>query len=89
MSGIGQGYVQVTPLALARYVAAVANGGKVLEAHVTKAVVSPEGDIIDETRPVVVNELDVDERYIEAAREGMYKVVKDRSASGGWGRYGC
>ncbi|NLX69696.1 MAG: hypothetical protein GX024_02160 [Clostridiales bacterium] len=83
MSGIGQGYVQVTPLALARYVAAVANGGKVLEAHVTKAVVSPEGDIIDETRPVVVNELDVDERYIEAAREGMYKVVKDRSASGG------
>jgi|CZCB01.1.fsa_nt_gi penicillin-binding protein 2 len=83
ITGIGQGYVQVTPLALARYIAAVANGGKVMETHVTKAVVSPDGNIINETRPVIVNEVGADERYIEAAREGMHKVIYDRSAAGG------
>ena len=83
ITGIGQGYVQVTPLALARYIAAVANGGKVMETHVTKAVVSPDGNIINETRPVIVNEVGADQRYIEAAREGMHKVKYDRSAAGG------
>ncbi len=83
ITGIGQGYVQVTPLALARYIAALANGGKVLEAHVTKAVVSPEGNIINETRPVVVNEVGADEKYIDAARQAMHKVIYDRSVAGG------
>ena len=35
-AGIGQGYVSISPLAMARYVAAIANGGKVLETHVVK-----------------------------------------------------
>ncbi|MCM8900343.1 hypothetical protein KVG29_03765 [Caldicoprobacter algeriensis] len=82
-TGIGQADVQVTPLAVARYIAAIANGGKVLETHVFKKVVSPEGDVLHETQPVVVNDLDIKPEYLEAARLGMYKVVNDRSSAGG------
>jgi len=82
-TGTGQADVNVTPLAVARYIAAIANGGKVLETHVIKGVVSPEGDILHETQPVVVNELDIKPEYLEAARLGMYKVVNDRSTAGG------
>ncbi len=83
ITGIGQGYVQVTSLAMARYVAALVNGGKVLETHVMKAVVSPEGDILHDNSPVVVNQLEISEEYIEAVRLGMHKVVYDTSAAGG------
>ena len=31
-----------------------------METHVTKAVVSPDGNIINETRPVIVNEVGAD-----------------------------
>lgn len=82
-TGTGQADVNVTPLAVARYIAAIANGGKVMEVHVLKQVVSPEGEVLHETKPVVVNDLDVNPEYLEAARLGMYKVVNDRSTAGG------
>jgi len=82
-TGIGQTDVNVTPLAVARYIAAVANGGKVLETHVLKRVVSPKGEVLHETQSVVANNLDIKQEYLEAARLGMYKVVNDRSSAGG------
>jgi penicillin-binding protein 2 len=82
-TGIGQTDVAVTPLAAARYIAAIANGGKVLEPHVLREVVSPQNDILYQNKPVVVNELDIRPEYLEAARLGMYKVVNDRSTAGG------
>ncbi|MBM7583064.1 penicillin-binding protein 2 [Caldicoprobacter guelmensis] len=82
-TGIGQTDVNVTPLAVARYIAAIANGGKVMETHVLKKVVSPKGEILNEMRPVVVNDLNIKPEYLEAARLGMYKVVNDKSTAGG------
>jgi penicillin-binding protein 2 len=82
-AGIGQTDVSVTPLAVARYIAAIANGGKVMETHVLKKVVSPKGEVLSETQPVVINDLDIKPEYLEAARLGMYKVVNDKSTAGG------
>ena len=42
---IGQGDTLVTPLQLATVYAAIANGGKLLEPHVGRAVVSPDGSV--------------------------------------------
>lgn len=85
ITGIGQSYTQISPLGIARYVAAIANNGNVLETHVVKDVVSPEGKIIKKTEPIVLNKLDVPQSYFDAVKLGMHKVVYDFGGAGGGG----
>ncbi|HTU81706.1 MAG TPA: penicillin-binding protein 2 [Candidatus Acidoferrales bacterium] len=49
----GQG-VSVTPIAMARYYSAIANGGLLMEPHIVHAVYDQQGKLLRETRPVVV-----------------------------------
>ncbi|NLJ41729.1 MAG: hypothetical protein GX352_09025 [Clostridiales bacterium] len=76
-AGIGQGYTDLSPLSVARYVAAIANGGKVLETHLIKKVVDSEGRVIKETEPKVLRHLDIKQEYLDATLEGMWRVVND------------
>jgi penicillin-binding protein 2 len=71
---IGQGDTVVTPLQLTRAYAAIANGGTLYEPRVGKAVVSPEGKLIEEIEPVVQAELDIpggDLDFIDEALQGV------------------
>ena len=83
MAGIGQGYTAISPLAMARYVAAIANGGKVLETHVVKEIVDPEGQIIQETQPKIIRELEVKQEYLDATLKGMWEVANDPDSTRG------
>lgn len=83
IAGIGQGDISISPLAMARYIAAIANGGKVLETHVVKDVVSSDGKVIEETQPKVIRELDIKQEYLDATLEGMWRVVNDPQSSRG------
>ena len=74
-TGIGQGVIEVTPIAVARYVAAIANGGTVYETHVVDKVIDQEGNIVFDQDPVVFDTLGADPAYIAAIQEGMSKVV--------------
>lgn len=74
-SGMGQGYIQVTPIAVARYVAALVNGGIVYEAHVVDKVVNQAGAVVMEKKPVVYNKIDAPKEYFDAIKLGMQKVV--------------
>ncbi len=74
-TGIGQGITEVTPIAVARYVAAVANGGTVYEAHVVDKVLDQEGNVVYDQEPVVFDTLGANEEYIKAIQEGMSDVV--------------
>lgn len=85
ITGIGQSYTQISPLAMARYIAALSNGGKVLETHVVKSVMSQEGETIQSTKPKTINQLDINSEYIEAIHAGMYKVVYEADGRGGGG----
>ena len=52
MFGIGQGqYLSVSPLQLAVAYAAVANGGTVFHPRVAKAIVSPDGKLVEKIGP--------------------------------------
>ncbi|OAI12830.1 penicillin-binding protein 2 [Methylomonas lenta] len=42
ITGIGQGYMQVTPLQLARATATLANGGKIITPHLVHEIVTPD-----------------------------------------------
>nr|MDD6336679.1 penicillin-binding transpeptidase domain-containing protein [bacterium] len=75
VASIGQDLTMITPIAAARYVSAVANGGLVYDAHIVRQVVSPSGRIISETRPKLVDDLGLKQEYVEAVHEGMLEVV--------------
>ena len=74
-TGIGQGYVQVTPIAVARYVAAVVNGGTVFETHVVDKVVSQDGTVLYDKEPIVYDTLGARDEYLDAIKLGMKSVV--------------
>ncbi len=74
-TGIGQGIMLVTPIEAVRYVAAIANGGTVYDAHIVGSVVSPEGATIMQTEPTVFNHIDAPDSYWDALRQGMKGVV--------------
>lgn len=75
VTGIGQSVTTLTPIGVARYVAALVNGGKVLEANIIKKIVDSSGKTISEKKPVVVNQLKIPDLYIKNIKEGMKEVV--------------
>lgn len=77
MTAIGQSVTTLTPVAVARYVAAIANGGRVYNVSIVDSVISPEGDIVSEREPQLINELEFAEEYLPYIRKGMEGVVDD------------
>ena len=74
-TGIGQSILLVTPIAAARYTAAIANGGTVYDAHIIKSVVSEAGDPLLSFEPTVFEQIDAPKEYWDAIRLGMAEVV--------------
>ena len=74
---IGQGDTLVTPLQLARAYAAISNGGTLYEPRVAKAVVGPDGKVLQRIDPVVAGHLKASAssiRYVNQALLGTPKV---------------
>lgn len=75
---IGQGATLTTPLQIARSLAAVVNGGKVLQPHLIKKVASLDGGFIDEDFPINIQRtIDADQKVVTAVREALVGVVND------------
>ena len=75
MAGIGQSITQLTPIAVARYVAAIANGGTVFDVQVVDKVVASDGSIVLDKEPVIANQIQTDPYYFELIHEGMADVT--------------
>ncbi len=73
VAGIGQGYIQVSPLELATYAARVATGRKV-EPHLTRKI---SGELQTGSKPEDWPNIGVAERYLHTVREGMWAVVNE------------
>ena len=71
--GIGQGYIQTTPLALATYVARIASG-RAVQPHLTRTV---DGAMQKGAAPEDWPALDLPERSLHLLREGMWAVVNE------------
>jgi penicillin-binding protein 2 len=74
-TGIGQGILLVTPIEAVRYVAAIANGGTVYDAHIVSSVTAPDGETLLQTEPTIFNKIEAPDSYWEALRQGMKGVV--------------
>lgn len=80
--GIGQGDMGVTPLQMARYVAAIANRGKLMPPHLVTKLEHPEtGDVVYPTLPAP-REIPIEERHFDVIREGMRAVME--AGTGYW-----
>ena len=77
VTGIGQGYIQVTPLQLATYAARVATG-RTVQPHLTRklgTVTQPGAEAAD--WPAT----DMPERALRIVREGMWAVVNEQGGT--------
>ncbi len=72
---IGQGFVEVTPLQVASFTSAVANGGFLYKPFVVKYVVTADGKILKKVEPVVVHKVPVSAANFEMVRKGMRSAV--------------
>ena len=86
MCAIGQSITQVTPIAVARYVSAIVNGGTVYDAQIVDKIIAPDGTVVLDKQPVVANHINTEEKYYAAIREGM-KEVADETAGGTAAKY--
>lgn len=77
MTGIGQSITEVTPIAVARYVSAVANGGDVLEVQLVDKVFSTDGALVTDKQPVIASHLDGVEDSLKEIRLGMKGVLSE------------
>ena len=78
MCAVGQSITTVTPVALARYVAAVANGGKVYDLRLVDSIISPDGELLSKSQPILASEIEGDhlDEYLGKIREGMKGVTE-------------
>ena len=77
VQGIGQGYTQLTPLALATMIARVATGTAV-GPHITRRI---GGALQFGADPADWPVLDVDDRYLAVLRQGLFEVVNTPSGT--------
>jgi penicillin-binding protein 2 len=78
---IGQ-YHNYTPIQLAQYVSAIANGGYRIRPHVVKEIREPvanmegPGKLLMEIQPEVLNKVDIDPENLKVVQEGMLQVTQ-------------
>ena len=73
--GIGQGDMSVTPLQLARYTAALGNGGRLPTPHLVQKAVHPETGRTERPSLAPPDTIPVDSIYVERVQEGMHRVM--------------
>ncbi len=76
-TGIGQSITTITPIAVARYISALVNGGNVYDAHIVDKVTSSSGELIYEQKPTLVRKLDVKQENLNVIKQGMLEMVSE------------
>ncbi|MGD8821505.1 MAG: penicillin-binding transpeptidase domain-containing protein [Anaerolineales bacterium] len=78
---IGQSALAVTPLQVARYVAAIGNGGRLLQPYIVDRVENAEGEVYFQGETVVQSEVPVSPETMAAIQEGMVNVIREPDAT--------
>ncbi len=87
IAAIGQGYVSVTPLQLARAYAALANGGTLYSPRIGEALIGPDGTVVRKITPPVSGHLPVAKSTLAYIRHALAGVVTSGTAAGTFGGF--
>jgi penicillin-binding protein 2 len=75
---IGQGFLLVTPLQMARFYAAIANGGKLVTPHILMDVENPNKTIVPTAAPPAPRPVPgLDPAYLEPVKQGLLEATHD------------
>ncbi len=77
LTAIGQSVTVVTPIAVSRYVCAVANGGYLYNVSLIDSITSPDGEILSQREPTLIHRLDHADEYLPLIQKGMKGVVDE------------
>lgn len=80
--GIGQGDMSATPLQLARYAAALGNGGTLPSPHFVRKMVHPQTGEVRRPDVPPPEHIPIDSAHFETVKEGMHRVMTD--GTGQW-----
>jgi penicillin-binding protein 2 len=72
---IGQGSNEFTPIELATYVAAIANGGKRMRPYLVQRIEDSEGNLVVSFGPKVVHQVNVSPKSLELVKQAMTAVT--------------
>ncbi len=75
---IGQGFNLVTPLQICQMTATIANGGTQYRPQIIEKITDPDGNILEQFEPVVIDTLKDEQRFLKLIREGMEEVVQGK-----------
>jgi penicillin-binding protein 2 len=79
---IGQGDLTVTPLQMARFYAAIANGGRLVTPHILLDVENPNGTLVPTTAPPAPRPIPgLDPAYLDVVRQGLLMGTHDSSGT--------
>ena len=84
---IGQGYLAVTPLQVARAVAAVANGGAVLRPYLVEHIDANDQNAAQDFGPLTVGNLPVSAAHLAIIREALLGVTTNTQWGTAWHRF--
>jgi len=79
---IGQGDVQVTPLQVARFVAAIGNGGTLYTPQLIQEIQSADGKAVSMFKPEAAGTLPIQPDRLAAIQEAMHWVISDPRGTG-------
>jgi len=81
---IGQGAVLATPMQVARAMAALVNGGRLIKPRIVSKVVANDGRVLEDrqTAPEIMRVLDIDPAILGEIKRGMIGVVEDKRGTG-------
>jgi penicillin-binding protein 2 len=75
---IGQGFLSVTPLQMARFYAAIANGGKLVTPHILMDVENPNGTIVPTAAPPAPKRVPgLDPGVLKIVKQGLFMGAQD------------
>ena len=77
--GVGQGDMGVTPMQLARYIAAIANGGTLVTPHLVQGTEDPLTGKYEEMPFGESSQIGISPRYLEIIRRSLRKVISTTS----------
>lgn len=82
LAAIGQGTSAFTPLQLANYVATLVNGGTRYKVHLVDKFLNPDGSLIEQVKPEVVEKVNLKASTVETIKEGMHEVISGEDGTG-------
>ncbi len=82
LTGIGQSVTVLTPIAVARYVCAVANNGYLYNVSLIDSISSPDGEILSQREPTLIHRIEESDTYLPLIRQGMKGVVDESGTAG-------